>query len=277
MSALVSAEWLSGHLQAPDIRLVDATWFLPAIDRDPKAEFTDNHIPGAVFFDIEDIADDQSPLPHMVPSAAKFASRVRKLGLGDGNRIIIYDNNRLCASARVWWMFRLFGHNDVAVLDGGLTAWIDSGLPLDSFPKQSTERHFTPRMNNILLRDLDAIRANITTKREQLVDVRSAGRFTGVEPEPRPELRQGHIPNSVNLPFGSLLDENGKIKDRNVLLQIFGDAGVDLDKPITTTCGSGVTAAIAALALFELGVQRVAVYDGSWSEWGGRPDTPVAR
>jgi thiosulfate/3-mercaptopyruvate sulfurtransferase len=273
--ALVSTEWLAQHLRAPDVRVVDATWFLPTMQRDAKAEYRDAHIPGAVFFDIDEIADDKSPLPHMVPDAAKFSSRVRALGLGDGVRIVAYDNNRFSASARAWWLFRLFGHEDVAVLDGGLGKWRAEGHPVDDAPVTPSERHFTARMNHLLLRDLDQIRAQVVSPAEQILDARTKGRFAATEPEPRAGLRSGHIPHSLNLPHGELIAPDGTLLGRNRLQERFAEAGVDPRRPIVTTCGSGVTACTLALALYELGIDDAAVYDGSWSEWGGRSDTPI--
>lgn len=275
--ALVSTDWLAGHLGAPDVRVVDATWYLPTQGRDAKAEYAAAHVPGAVYFDIDEISDDSSPLPHMLPSPAKFSARVRRLGLGDGVRIVIYDANRFMASARAWWMFRLFGHQDVAVLDGGLAKWQAEGRPVDDLPVRPVERHFTARQNNMLVRDMEQMRANLTRRAEQVVDARSAGRFTAAEPEPRPGLRSGHIPGSVNLPFSDLVAADSTLKAEAVLRQRFAAAQVELGRPIVTTCGSGVTAAVLSLALFTLGHPQAAVYDGSWSEWGSRPDTPVAR
>ena len=274
-NALVSTDWLARHLKAPDIRVVDATYTLPTLNRNPRAEYEEAHIPGAVFFDIDEVADDASDLPHMVPDAAKFSSRVRKLGLGDGVRIVVYDNNRFSASARVWWMFRMFGHDDVAVLDGGLGKWRAEGNPVDDHPVRPTERHFTARQNNLLYRDLDQIRSHVVNPAEQLVDARSAGRFRGEEVEPRAGMRSGHIPHSLNLPFGDLIAPDGTFLPKDVMQQRFAEAGVDPRKPIATTCGSGVTACTLALALYQLGVPDVAVYDGSWTEWGGRADTPI--
>lgn len=274
--ALVSTAWLAQHLDSPDVRVVDASWYLPTQHRDPQAEYAAAHIPGAVFFDLEDVSDDASPLPHMLPSPAKFSSRVRKLGLGDGVRIVVYDANRFIASARVWWMFRLFGHADVVVLDGGLSKWQAEGRPVDDLPVRPVERHFTARQNNLLVRDIEQMRANLTRRAEQVIDARAAGRFRAAEPEPRPGLRSGHIPGSVNLPYADLVAADATLKPATALRQLFAAADVDLARPIATTCGSGVSAAVLSLALFTLGAPGAAVYDGSWSEWGGRSDTPIA-
>lgn len=274
---LVTTGWLAGHLGAPDVKVADATWFMPALGRDAQAEYEAAHIPGAVRFDIDDIADQDDPLPHMVPDAARFSSRVRRLGLGDGSRIVLYDDNNYSASARAWWMFRLFGHDDVAVLDGGLRKWRDEGRPLDDAPVVPSERHFTARLNHLLLRELDQIRQNLLDRRDQVVDARSAGRFAGTEPEPRAGLRPGHIPNSRNVPYTDVIGADGTMKAADELRPLFVGRGLALERPIVTTCGSGVTAATLALALHRIGAEGVAVYDGSWSEWGGRDDTPVDR
>jgi thiosulfate/3-mercaptopyruvate sulfurtransferase len=274
--ALVSTGWLAEHLGSPDVRVVDASWYLPAQGRDAKAEYAAAHVPGAVYFDIDEISDDSSPLPHMLPSPAKFSSRVRKLGLGDGVRVVVYDANRFMASARVWWMFRLFGHADVAVLDGGLVKWRAEGRPVDDLPVRPVERHFTARQNNLLVRDLEQMRANLTRRAEQVVDARSAGRFSATEPEPRPGLRSGHIPGSVNLPFSGLVAGDSTLRPPGELRDRMTAAGIDLARPVVTTCGSGVSAAVLGLALFTLGAPEAAIYDGSWSEWGSRADTPIA-
>jgi thiosulfate/3-mercaptopyruvate sulfurtransferase len=276
--ALVSTEWLADHLAAPDVRIVDGSWYLPAQQRDAKAEFAEGHIPGAVFFDIDEIADTGNPLPHMLPSPEKFAARVRKLGLGDGCRIVVYDGAGLFSAARVWWMFRVFGHDDVAVLDGGLPKWRREGRPVEATPPAPGDRHFTARVNTLLVRDLDQMKANLASAREQVLDARPAGRFAGTDPEPRPGLRSGHIPGSRNLPFNRLVDpETGTVLPADALRRLFVDAGIDLARPIVTTCGSGVSAAALALGLYVIGHRDVAVYDGSWSEWGGRTDTPIER
>jgi len=274
--ALVSTEWLAERLGAPDIRVADATWFLPNLGRDARAEHAATHIPGAVYFGIDEIADETNPYPHAVPSAAKFSSRVRRLGLGDGVKVVAYDNNRFVASARAWWMFRHFGHEDVVVLDGGLAKWLAEGRPVDDATARPTERHFTARQNNLLLRELDQVRANLTGRREQLVDARSPGRFAGTEPEPRPGLKAGHIPGSRSLFYLDLVAPDGTLKTVDELRSAFAAAGVDTAAPVVTTCGSGVSAAVLNLALHRLGRPDTALYDGSWTEWGSQPDTPVA-
>jgi thiosulfate/3-mercaptopyruvate sulfurtransferase len=276
--ALVSTEWLAERLGAPDVKVADATWFLPTMGRDAKKEYREAHIPGAVYFDIDDIADSDDPLPHMLPDPAKFSSRVRKLGLGDGVRIVLYDNNRYSASARAWWMFRVFGHNDVAVLDGGLAKWQAERRPVDDVVITPREAHFTARQNHLLVRDLEQMRANLMSRRDLVIDARTAGRFAGTEPEPRKGLRSGHIPGSVCVPYLDLIRPDGTLAPADVLRRRFAQAGVGAPgdrRSIATSCGSGVTACTLALALYEIGMPEVSVYDGSWTEWGGRADTPV--
>ena len=274
--SLVGTEWLAQHLAAPDLRVVDATWYLPSQGKNGHAEYDARHIPGAVFFDIDEIADTDSDLPHMLPSPEKFAARVRKLGLGDGNRIVVYDQLGLMSAARVWWMFRVFGHRDVAVLDGGLPKWIAEGRPTEDRPPQPRERHFTARYNNLMVRDREQVMANLSSRNEQIVDARAAGRFTGKEPEVWAGRRSGHIPGSFNVPYTDLLDGKTKtLLPAEAIAARFRKAGVDLAKPIVTSCGSGVTAAVLAFALHLIGRSDVALYDGSWAEWGRPGDTPV--
>ncbi len=276
--ALVSTEWLAEHMNAPDVRIVDATSFLPTVDRNARSEYEAEHIPGALFFDINDIADTDSDMAHMLPSAEKFSSKMRKLGLGDGNRIIAYDRNGgSSASCRAWWMLRVFGHEDVAVLNGGLPKWLAEERPVEDLPPVPRERHFSARQNNFLVRDVEHLIANIDNGKEQVVDVRSAGRFAGTDPEPRPTHKKGRIPGSINLPFPDLLDKDagGVFRSADEIKGIIDAAGIDPSKPIVTTCGSGVTACVAALALYLIGHKEVAVYDGSWAEWGNHFDTPV--
>ncbi len=273
---LVDTDTLSRLLDAPDVRVVDASWYLPVENRDALSDYHERHIPGAVFFDIDDISDESTDLPHMLPRPEKFSSRVRSLGLGDGVRIVVYDGGNMMAAARVWWMFRVFGHDDILVLDGGLAKWMAEGRPVDDEPVIPRERHFTSRHNTFLVRDIDQIKANLASRRAQVVDARGHGRFTGEEAEFRPGLRSGHIPGSRNLPYTSLLHEDGTIVDNEAIAAAFRDAGVDPARPVVTTCGSGISACFLALALDLAGFPDAAVYDGSWTEWGGAADTPVA-
>lgn len=274
---LVSTQWLSEHLQAPDVQLVDASWYLPDMGRDAKAEYMAAHIPGAVYFDIDEICDTDSPHPHMLPSQEKFSSRVRRLGLGDGNRIIVYDGLGMFSAARVWWMFRAMGHDDVAVLDGGFPKWRVEGLPVEDLPPYPRERHFSARLNNFVIRDITQMTKNLHSQKEQVVDMRGPARFHGKEAEPRPGVRPGHIPGAINLPYTSLLAADGTMRPVEELQKIVAEAGVDPARPVVTSCGSGVTAAIGLLALQRIGFKSLALYDGSWAEWGARADLPIAQ
>ncbi|OAN56006.1 3-mercaptopyruvate sulfurtransferase [Paramagnetospirillum marisnigri] len=275
--ALVSTEWLASHLSAPDVRVVDASWYSAGQNRNAREEYDAEHIPGAVFFDIDEIADSNTVLPHMLPPAEKFSSKVRKLGLGNGNKIVIYDGTGFAsAAARAWWMFRTFGHRDVCVLDGGFPKWLREGRATEDLPPVPRTRHFIAHYNHLLVRDLEHVRANIDNKREQVLDARAAARFKGEAPEPRATRHQGHIPGSINVPFADLIDDKTRcMLPADQLQARFNAAGVDIKKPITISCGSGVTACTVALALNLLGAQDVSVYDGSWAEWGNRDDTPI--
>ena len=274
-SPLVSTEWLAAHLDAPDVRVADASWYLPLAGRDAKAEYAAAHIPHAVFFDIDDLSDETSAYPHMLAPAPKFASRMRKLGLGDGNLIVVYDGAGIYSAARAWWMLRAMGHEDIAVLDGGFPKWKREGRPIEDMVMTPYPRHFTPRANHALLRNFDQMKDNLGSRDEQVLDARGAPRFHAREAEPRPGVRGGHIPGSVNTPYTEFTREDGTLKSPSELSRIFAARGVDPKKPLVTTCGSGITAAIALLALTVLGATKVALYDGSWSEWGAREDAPV--
>jgi thiosulfate/3-mercaptopyruvate sulfurtransferase len=277
MDAVVSTAWLAQHLGEPDLRVVDGSWHMPQAKRDPAREFIDAHLPGAVFFDIDGIADRASGLPHMLPSPEVFAKAVGALGIGDGDRVVVYDSRGVVSAARVWWTFRAFGHDAVAVLDGGLPKWRAEGRPVVSGAASPTARRFTPRFRPELVRAVDQIKANLGTKREQVIDARSRGRFTGTEPEPRAGLRGGHIPGSLNLPYDELHATDGTLRPPAELRDAFVAARLDLGRPVVTTCGSGITASVLALALHRVGRPDVAVYDGSWTEWASRDDTPAGK
>lgn len=274
-TTLVSTDWLKAHLKDPDLRLLDASWYLPGEARDPKAEYAAAHIPGARFFDIDEISDLRSELPHMVPPVEKFMSRMRAMGVGDGHQVVVYDGAGIFSAPRVWWLFRLMGKTDVAVLDGGLPKWVAEGGEVTDMDPVIRDRHMTVQRQNAIVRDVTQVAAASKLRDHEIIDARSAARFRGEAEEPREGLRSGHIPNSKNVPFGTLLNANGTMKDPDALTVAFEAAGVDLAKPAITTCGSGVTAAILYLALERIGHQKISLYDGSWSEWGMYNDLKV--
>lgn len=274
---LVSTQWLADHLQNPDLRVLDASWYMPDSGRNPRAEYAAAHIPGARFFDIDDISDHRSDLPHMAPPVEKFMSRMRAMGVGDGHQVVVYDGSGLFSAARVWWMFRLMGKFDVAVLDGGFPKWQAEGRPIEDLPPVVRDRHMTVQRQNQMVKDVTQVAAASKLLDYEIIDARAPARFKGEVEEPRPGLRSGHIPNSKNVPFGNLLNEDGTMKSEADLRAVFDAAGVDLGKPAITSCGSGVTAAIINLALERLGRDNHALYDGSWSEWGMYDDLKVAK
>jgi thiosulfate/3-mercaptopyruvate sulfurtransferase len=270
----VSTDWLAAHLDAPDLVLIDATWFMPGTPRDAAAEYAERHIPGAERFGIDEVADHSTDLPHMLPEPADFAVHVRRMGVEPTSRVVVYDAQGLFSAPRVWWMFRVMGHENVAVLEGGLAKWIAEARPVESGWIQKPHGEFKAHLQPGLVRSFDQVRQALS-EGEQVLDARAADRFTGQAPEPRAGLRSGHMPGAKNLPWQGVV-VNGALAPKAELESAFKAAGIDLDKPVVTTCGSGVSAAILAIALARLGRWDVPVYDGSWSEWGARPDAPVA-
>jgi thiosulfate/3-mercaptopyruvate sulfurtransferase len=266
---LVSTVWLAERLSAPDVVVIDASWHLPAAKRDPKAEFLAKHIPGARFYDIDAGSDPASKLPHMLPSPEKFARDMKALGVGDGKTIVVYDTAGLFSAARLWWMLKVFGHRDCAVLDGGLPKWESEGRPVEGGePAKAAERHFTPRRNATMVKSLANVRDAIANGSAQIADARVPGRFRGEAPEPRPGVRSGHMPGAKNVHYLTLLKEDGVLKSVDELRAVFSAAGINLEKPVITSCGSGVNAAILSLALAQIGTSNHSLYDGSWTEWG---------
>ena len=274
--ALVSTEWLAAHLDDPHVRVLDVSYKQPGITPTARADYESGHIPGAVFFDIDDVAQPGTTLPHMIPSPERFAQKMAERGIGNSDRVVVYDTVGLSSAGRAWWMLRLYGHDNVALLDGGLPKWKAEGRPLDTAPPVIPSRRFAAHFRPELVRDKEAIRANIVAAREQVVDARSAGRFDGTAEETWPGRRRGHIPGSRNLPFDRVTDPQTKqLKSAEELRQLFAEAGVALDRPVVTSCGSGVTACAVAFAAHLIGHPGAAVYDGSWSEWGLPGDMPV--
>jgi thiosulfate/3-mercaptopyruvate sulfurtransferase len=274
--ALVSTDWLASHLEAPDVCVVDASFYLPAQKRNPRAEFAAQHIPGAVYFDIDVIADKSNPLPHMLPSPEQFSAAVSKLGLGSGNKIVVYDTTPMTGACRVWWMFRAMGYRDVAILDGGLPKWMAEGRAVTDAVTVPREKPFNAKLEAALVRSIDDVKSLLTSKKEQVVDARAANRFRGEVPEARPGLRVGHMPGAFNLPYNDLIDpKTGTMRSAEEIEAAIKAAGLDPATKVTASCGSGVTACVVALGLYLTGAPDAAVYDGSWTEWGGRADTPI--
>jgi thiosulfate/3-mercaptopyruvate sulfurtransferase len=276
---LVSTDWLATHLAEPNIRVADASWYLPQAGRNARAEFEAAHIPGAVFFDIDALSDQTTTLPHMLPDPVAFSSRIRKLGIGDGDVVVFYDGAGIYSAARGLWMMRAMGHRNAAVLDGGFPKWTREGRAVESTNRAKPgvgARHFTAKLDPKIVRDFDSLRHNLQSQAEQVVDARSPSRFRGEETEPRPGVRPGHIPGSVNVYYADVLTPEGTMRPASELKRLFAERDVDLERPIVTSCGSGVTAAILSLALEVAGAKKTALYDGSWSEWGARPDAPIA-
>jgi len=273
---LVSTQWLAAHLKDPDLRVLDASWYLPGSERDPFAEYQRAHIPGARFFDLDDVSDHRSDLPHMVPPVEKFMSRMRAIGVGDGHQIVVYDGSGLFSAPRVWWLFKLMGQMDIAVLDGGFPKWQAEGHPVEDLPPILRDRHMMVRRQNHMVKDVTQVSAASKLGESEIVDARSPGRFYGTDPEPRPGLRAGHIPGSKDVFYKDLLKADDTMKSPDEMRQVFVEAGVDLDKPVITSCGSGVTAAILSLGLTRMGKTDHSLYDGSWTEWGMFPTLPIA-
>jgi len=273
---LVSTAWLAERLNDPRTRVADASWYLPQAGRNAKAEYAAAHIPGAVFFDIDDLSDETSPLPHMLAPPPKFSGRMQSLGLGDEHLIVVYDGAGLYSSPRAWWMLRAMGHRDVVVLDGGLPKWRREDRPVDDVPVRPNPAKFTPRLDATIIRGFPQVLENLKSRAAQVIDARGWPRFSAQEAEPRPGLRGGHIPESYNVPYTLLTNADGTLKSPEALRALFAERRVDLSLPSITTCGSGVTAATAMLSLVIAGATDVALYDGSWAEWGSRADAPIA-
>lgn len=276
MDILVSCDWLAGELDAADLRILDATSFLPGTPRDARAEYEAAHIPGARFLDLSTLNDPGDPRPATVPTNAQFAARMTALGVGQGDRIVVYDNSPLVSAGRAWWLLRTFGARNVAILDGGMRRWVAEARPTESGASAGGEASFAADRQDSAIASKADVRANLASCAAQVLDARGKARFTGEDPEPRPGMASGHIPGSINLPFGQLLDETGLWKRGEALRESFRAAGVDLDRPLIMSCGSGVTACNLLFGAALLGKRDVQIYDGSWSEWGADPATPKA-
>jgi thiosulfate/3-mercaptopyruvate sulfurtransferase len=273
---LVTTQWLAGQLDDPHLLVLDASWHLPAAKRNAREEFLAGHIPGAAFFDLDASSNQNTTLPHMLPTPEKFAADMKRLGASDAKHIVCYDVVGLFSAARLWWMLKWFGHDHASVLDGGLLKWKAEGRALQSGGSAKAEaRHFTSHLKPEIVRTLSDVASALQSKSAQVADARSGTRFRGEEPEPRPGVKPGHMPDAYNVHYGSLVNADGTLKSKAELRATFEAAGVNLAQPVITSCGSGVTAAILFLALAELGHDNTSLYDGSWAEWGASTQSIV--
>lgn len=275
-TALVETDWLANHLDAPDVVVVDGSWHLPNTGRNAYEEYLETHIPGAMFFDIDKISDQTSPLPHMLPGAEEFSGQMGEMGIGEPMRVVVYDSHGLFSAARVWWMFKVMGHKQVGVLNGGLPKWLKENRPTQQGkPRAVAKTRYRAALDDAAVRDGAGVLQALEDNTAQILDARPKGRFDGIDPEPRPDLKSGHMPGSANLHYAALLTEDGLMKDAAQLKLLFAQAGIDLSRPVITTCGSGVTAAILTLGLHLLDHGDCALYDGSWTDWASTPGRPI--